>query len=158
MYWKLSASEFKSNVGNANKQRARKLIGKGVIPGIIAYDGEKPIGWCAVEPRENYPRLAGSRILSPVDDKPVWSVVCLFVEKSYRRRGVSTLLLKAAVKHVRDNGGRIIEGYPVDASGLQPDAWVWTGLKAAFDRAGFNEVARRSPTRPIMRKHLKSSS
>jgi GNAT superfamily N-acetyltransferase len=81
-------------------------------------------------------------------------VTCLFVAKESRGDGVSTALLKAAAKHVKKSGGRIVEGYPVEPSGRQPAAWLFTGIASAYVKAGFTEVARRSPTRPIMRFHL----
>lgn len=155
MYWKQTASEFRRMAGAGNKRAFHRIISNGVMPGIIAYDGNQPVGWCAVEPRENYPRLANSRVLAAVDEKPVWSIVCFFIARSYRRRGVSTQLIKAAVQHVQEQGGRIIEGYPVDPKSKQPDAWLWTGSRLAFERAGFKEVARRSETRPIMRKMIR---
>jgi GNAT superfamily N-acetyltransferase len=155
MYWKQTASQFHSLAGAGNKRAFHRLVSKGIVPGIIAYDGNQPVGWCAVEPRDNFPRLANSRVLAPVDEKPVWAIVCLFVARSHRRQGVSAQLIKAAAQHVREQGGHMVEGYPVDAKSKQPDAWIWTGPLAAFERAGFSEVARRSPTRPIMRKRLK---
>ena len=155
MYWKQTASEFRSLAGAGNKRAFHRLVSKGMVPGIIAYDGIQPVGWCAVEPRENYPRLANSRVLAPVDEKPVWAVACLFVARACRLKGVSAQLIKAAVQHVREQGGHVVEGYPVDAKSKQPDAWIWTGPLAAFEQAGFKEVARRSKTRPIMRKRLK---
>jgi GNAT superfamily N-acetyltransferase len=95
-----------------------------------------------------------SRILKPVDDRPVWSVVCFFVAKPYRRRGLSTQLLDEAAKYARKRGARIVEGYPVEpkTETRSPDVFVWPGLASAFRKAGFEEVARRSPTRPIMRR------
>lgn len=155
MYWKQTASEFRRLAGAGNKRAFHRLVSKGIVPGIIAYDGIQPVGWCAVEPRGNYPRLANSRVLAPVDERPVWAIVCFFVARPYRRKGVTTQLVKAAVQHVRERGGQIIEGYPVAAKSKQPDAWIWTGPLAAFEKAGFKEVARRSQTRPIMRKKLK---
>jgi len=125
---------------------------KGKPPGLIAYEGRTPIGWCAVAPRAQYPALARSRILQPVDGEPVWSVSCLFVARPYRKRGVSTRLLEAAADYARRRGGRIVEGYPVEPRGKVADAFVWTGLASAFRQAGFKEVARRSKTRPIMRR------
>jgi GNAT superfamily N-acetyltransferase len=155
MYWKESASEFRRQAGAGNKRAFHRLVSSGTVPGIIAYDGKHPVGWCAVEPRENYPRLANSGVLAPVDEKPVWSIVCLFVVRAYRGKGVSTQLVKAAVQHVREQGGQIVESYPVDATSRQPDAWMWTGALTAFERAGFKEVTRRSKSRPIMRKGVK---
>ncbi len=124
---------------------------RGSAPGLLAYAGDQPVGWCSVRPREEFVRLEGSRVLAPVDDQPVWSITCFFITKDFRRQGVSTELLKAAIKHVKKSGGRIVEGYPIEPKDKQPDAFVWTGLASAYVAAGFKEVARRSATRPIMR-------
>ena len=151
MYWRVSRKEFDAKRGESNKKALKKIVKSEIVPGIIAYAGGKPIGWCAVQPRESYPVLSGSRILKPVDDREVWSIVCQFILAPYRRQGISVKLLKAAVKHVKAHGGSIVEGYPTDPTKDQPAAFVWTGLAAAFLEAGFEEVARRSATRPIMR-------
>ena len=114
-----------------------------------------PVGWCAVSPRASFPRLGRSRILEPVDEKPVWSIVCLFVRRSHRGRGIASALLEAACAHARSRGATLIEGYAVEPKKARmPDAFAYHGPKAAFDAAGFTEVARRSPTRPIMRRQL----
>jgi len=105
----------------------------------------------AVEPREAYPRLAHSRALKPVDDQPVWSVTCFFVAKKHRHSGITVELLKAAVEHIKAHGGRIVEGYPVDAQKDMPAPFLYTGTASAFKQAGFEEVARNTPTRPIFR-------
>jgi GNAT superfamily N-acetyltransferase len=151
MYWRSRHKEFTAQKGEGNKKAFKKIVKSGEIPGIIAYEGGKPIGWCAVRPREEYPVLDGSRILKPVDEEPVWSIVCQFILAPYRRQGISVKLLKAVIKHVKEQGGKIVEGYPHDPKKDQPAAFVWTGLAPAFLEAGFEEVARRSATRPIMR-------
>ncbi|MEW5995283.1 MAG: GNAT family N-acetyltransferase, partial [Candidatus Zixiibacteriota bacterium] len=138
----------------------KKIVNSGAVPGILAYDGNEPVGWCSVGPREGFPVLDRSRVLKRIDDAPVWSVVCLFIAKPYRKTGLSTKILKAAINYAKKNGGQIIEGYPFDLTGKKsplPDAFVWTGLASAYRRAGFVEVERRSPTRPIMRRHLRVS-
>jgi GNAT superfamily N-acetyltransferase len=90
-----------------------------------------------------------------VDEQPVWSVVCFFVARSQRRKGLTVELLKAAVDYARANGARIVEGYPVEPkAGKAPDIFVYTGLLSAFKQAGFTEILRRSETRPIMRYYL----
>jgi Acetyltransferase (GNAT) family. len=105
-----------------------------------------------VAPRDVYIGLERSRILRPVDDKPVWSVSCLFVRKEYRRQGVSSILLRAAVEFAARRGAKIVEGYPVEpASTKMADAFLWHGVPSAFLAAGFEEVVRRSRSRPIMR-------
>ncbi len=152
MYWRLKSSQYEKAKGAENKRSMKKLIDSGAIPGLIAYDKKEPIGWCSIGPREGFIRFETSRTLKPVDDEKVWSVVCLFIAKPYRRMGVSVGLLQAALKHALKKGAKIVEGYPHDLGGRQsPDPFVWTGLASAYVEAGFVEVARRSPTRPIMR-------
>jgi GNAT superfamily N-acetyltransferase len=152
MSWRLSATQFTLQTGAGNKRAFKRIVTSGEVPGVLAYANGEPVGWCAIEPREAYPRLARSRILKPVDDQPVWSVTCFFVTRPYRRQGVSVFLLEGAVKYARRRGAKIIEGYPHEpASGPWPDAFVWTGTASTFRRAGFAEVARRSRARPIMR-------
>ena len=124
----------------------------GEIPGLIAYIKDDPVAWCSIAPRENFQALDRSRILKRVDDKPVWSIVCFFVSKPYRRKGISLNLIKAAVDYARGQQAGIVEGYPIDPKKENsPDVFVYTGLFSAFKKAGFVEVCRRSETRPIMR-------
>ena len=156
MWWRLARTQWKEQRGDGNRKALRKIVKSGALPGILAYADGKPVGWCAVQPREEFPVLERSRILKPVDDSPVWSIVCQFVLAPNRRQGLSVELLNAAVEHVREQGGGIVEGYPTDAVKDQPAAFVHTGLASAFREAGFTEVARRSPTRPIMRYTLSS--
>ncbi|UCH79529.1 MAG: GNAT family N-acetyltransferase [Candidatus Coatesbacteria bacterium] len=152
MWWRLTAKEFESSKGEANRRAMRALVRRGDVPGLLAYDGEEAVGWCAVAPRTAYPRLARSRIMRPVDDVAVWSIVCLFVAKPWRDRGVATVLIRAAVEHVRAQGGEAVEGYAVEPRrGRTADLYAYPGPVSAFRAAGFVEVARRSPTRPIMR-------
>jgi len=152
MYWRLPRAEFDRRKGQGNKQSMRKLAAAGEAPGILAYAGREPIGWCAAAPREQYVRLERSRVLQRIDDRPVWSVTCLFVKKEHRNRGVSVELLRAAVAFARARGATVVEGYPVEPKrGKMPDVFAWTGVVSAFKRAGFVECARGSPARPIMR-------
>ncbi|MCK6540381.1 MAG: GNAT family N-acetyltransferase, partial [Anaerolineales bacterium] len=95
------------------------------------------------------------RVLKPVDDQEVWSVTCFYVARKHRRKGITVELLKAAVKHVKSQGGRIVEGYPVETENDMPAPFVYTGTASAFKKAGFEEVARNSPTRPIFRYVIK---
>jgi GNAT superfamily N-acetyltransferase len=129
----------------------KSIVDSGVPTGLLAYLHGEVVGWIAVEPRSAYPRLAHSRSLKPVDDQPVWSVTCFFVARKVRRQGITVELLKAAVEHVRKQGGKIVEGYPVDAQKDMPAPFIYTGTASAFQQAGFQEVARRSPTRPVFR-------
>lgn len=151
MTWRLPRAEFNRNKGDANRHALHELMRKGPAPGVLAYADGKPVGWCAVAPREAYPALERSRILKSVDSQPVWSISCLFVEKSHRRQGLSTKLIQAATKFAQSQGAKIVEGYPQVVAGSLPDAFVWTGLEQSFLQAGFAEIARRSPKRPILR-------
>lgn len=152
MFWRLPRKTFDANKGNGNKRAFKSLITSGAEPGLIAYHGDEPIAWCAIAPREQYIALDRSRILQPVDEQPVWSISCLFIKKLYRRQGVSSRLLRAAVEFVAERGGMIVEGYPVEPSmEKMPDPFLWHGVPSAFRAAGFKEVLRRSKSRPIMR-------
>ena len=152
MFWRLPRKEFDAGKGTPNKKALKRIVTAGQEPGIIAYHGKEPIAWCALAPRQVYAALERSRILKPVDEQPVWSISCLFIKKPYRRRGLSTQLLRAAVNFASSRGARVVEGYPVEPSMAQmPDPFLWHGIPSAFARAGFKEVLRRSRSRPIMR-------
>lgn len=155
MFWRRGAKEYSAGKGAGNRAAFRRIVKRGDEPGILAYADGEPVGWCAVAPRAVYPRLARSRVLAPLDDVPVWSISCLFVARPWRRRGVSAALIEAAVAHARSRGAKVVEAYPVDPAGTQPDAFVWTGIASAYAGAGFREAARRSPTRPIMRREVR---
>lgn len=151
MYWKLRGKEYDEFKGYETRQMHKSIIDSGTVTGLLAYLHGDVVGWVAVEPRSAYPKLAHSRSLKPVDDEPVWSVTCFFVAKRFRKQGIAVELLNAAVDHVRKQGGKIVEGYPVDAKKEMPAPFVYTGTASTFQQAGFQEVARRTPTRPIVR-------
>lgn len=156
MWWRLTKREFDAGKGEGNRRAMRRIVAAGRTPGLLAYHRGEPVGWCSVAPRGEYVRLSTSRILKSVDGSPVWSAICFFIAKAYRGRGVTTSLLEAAVRYVKDRGGEIVEGYPIEPrKGRMPDAFVFHGLASSFRRAGFVEVARRSETRPIMRYSIK---
>ncbi len=155
MYWRLSPADFKAGKGQGNRQAILDLARSDRPPGILAYDGELAIGWCAIAPREEFSALSRSRVLKPLDDRPVWSVSCFFIDRRYRRHGVSVPLLEAAVAFAATQGAKIVEGYPIEpASDDYPATYAWYGIAKTFERAGFEECARRSSTRPIMRRTL----
>ncbi len=156
MTWRLTAGEYEKQKGSANKKAMQQLVKKNKPTGVLAFKGNKAVGWCAVAPREVYKRLETSRLLKPVDDKPVWSVSCFFIQKEFRNKGLSSQLLKASVDFAKKNGARIVEGYPQDPQKRKmADVFAWTGLTASFKKSGFVEVERRSETRPIMRYYIK---
>ncbi|MCP5062940.1 MAG: GNAT family N-acetyltransferase [Ignavibacteriae bacterium] len=155
MYWRLLNKDFENQKGSGNKKAMQKLVKTKEQIGIIMYLDGVPIGWCSVAPREEFIRLANSKILKPVDEELVWSIVCFFIDKRYRRKGYLVEMLKGVIKIFKKKGTKILEGYPNESKkNNMPAAFAWTGISSAFITAGFKEVARRSETRPIMRYYL----
>jgi ribosomal protein S18 acetylase RimI-like enzyme len=122
---------------------------------LIGYRGTEPVGWISLGPRDDYARLARSPVMKPVDDTPVWSIVCLVVPSEYRGQGVARELVAGAVAYARKRGVQLLEAYPVDKDQPTATEAPWFGSKAMFDEAGFEEVARRKPARPIVRLRLR---
>lgn len=161
MFFRSPAAAFHAgtrDAGAGNRRALRRVVAAGPPPGLLAYRGRTPVGWCAVAPREAYPRLQNSRVMGPVDDRPAWSVTCFFVAREARRQGVTRALLDAAAAFAARHGARWLEAYPVDARGRQPDAFVYHGLAAMFHDPPWREIARRSPTRPVMRRALRATA
>lgn len=155
MNWRFQRSDFDKRKGDKNKLAIHSLVKKNEIIGMMAYMDDNPAGWCAVAPREKYIRLENSRVLRPVDDKPVWSVSCFFIAKPNRKKGLSVRLLEATVAYAKKEGAKIVEAYPVQSTGEKlPDVFAWTGFLSAFLAAGFREEKRHSPSRPIVRYYL----
>jgi len=136
------------------KRQLMDLAASGTPPGLIGYLGDVPAGWVSLGPRPAFLKLARSPVLKPVDDKPVWSLVCFVVAGRFRHRGVAEALLLGAVQYAREQGASILEAYPVDRPEHGRDEFMWFGSKSMYDRAGFVEVTRRRPERPIVRLHL----
>ncbi len=156
MWWRLPRSQFQKQKGNQNRQSMKKIVDGGEIPGILAYAGSRPIGWCSVGPRNKYPSLTRSRFLKGIlgskDDELIWSIVCFFIRKEFRNQGLSIKLIQAALRFAKSSGAKTVEGYPKQPKKQRwADAFVWTGHISAFRKAGFVEIDRPSPTRPIMR-------
>ena len=152
MFWKLPNKEFQSLAYDGTKAAQKSIVESGHTPGLLAYAGTEAVGWIAVEPRGEYPRLSRSRVLAPVAAQPVWSITCFFTRRDYRGKGVTVALLEACIDYVAKRGGKIVEGYPIEPKdGKLPAAFAYTGLASAFRAAGFVEVTRRSATRPIFR-------
>lgn len=138
----------------ANRAALKALVVAGRPPGLIGYRGKVPVGWVSIGPRENYARLRRSPVMKAVDEQPVWSVICFVVPSAYRGQGVAQALLRGAVAYARKQGATLIEAYPVDRPARSRDEYMWFGAKSMYDHAGFKEVARRKPQRPIVRLKL----
>ena len=141
-----------------NRTALEKQVGHGPPPGVVGYLDGVPSGWCAVAPRATYTRLVRSALLrgtsdDELADPAVWSVTCFVVRRPARRRGLSAALLAGAVELARAGGAGLAEGYPVDldARGRIIPAALYHGPASVFRDAGFTEVARPTPDRPIVR-------
>lgn len=139
----------------ANRAALKALVDAGKSPGLIAYHDKVPVGWVSLAPRDEFARLRRSPVMKPVDDKPVWSIICFVVPSAYRGQGVAHALLQGAIAYARKHGATLIEAYPVDKPGRARDDAMWFGAKSMYDRAGFQEVARRKPERPVVRLKVK---
>ena len=150
-YWYLPNRDYKAGWGPANAATLRARVESGEEPGVIAWVDGVPVGWCAVAPREKHDRLNRSKPFAALDATPVWSVTCFVVRTGYRRRGLMRILLGAAVDHARGKGAVALEAYPTEPGPKAGSADLYFGTAAAFRDAGFSEVARPLPRRPIMR-------
>jgi GNAT superfamily N-acetyltransferase len=154
MYYRKSGSSDQPSA-EKNKRALRGLVGRPVAPGLIAYEDGSPVGWISLGPREDYAKLQRSPVMKPVDDKPVWSIVCFFVDAGARGKGVTRALLEASIDYARSHGATLLEAYPIDKPVAGHPDTMWFGPRGLFDDAGFKEVARRKETRPVMRKSLR---
>lgn len=154
MFWHMKRSEFDSSKGEGNHQMMADRVSRGEVPGLLAFLGEQAVGWVAVEPRSAYQALERSRSLAPVDELPIWSIPCFFVDKRYRKQGLTTWLIREAARYAINQGAPAVEAYPVVyEGGKASDTFYYTGKISAFEKAGFTEVARPSKTKSIMRYH-----
>jgi GNAT superfamily N-acetyltransferase len=139
------------SLAESRKEQMRARATDGPPPGLIAYAGKQPVGWVTLGPREEFLKLRRSPVMKPVDDKPVWSIVCFVVPPEHRHKGVATALLRGAVEYAAKQGATLLEAYPIDKAKRGADDWLWHGAKSMYDKAGFAEVARRKPERPVVR-------
>ena len=163
-WYKIPGSDWRSVGDEALHDRLEAQVAAGVDgPGLLAYDDDIPVGWCAVEPRANLVRLAHSRIVADGTPDPdfadpgIWAVTCFVVPRAHRRKGVGRALAEAAVAFAREHGARILESYAVDPSerAKTPAADLFHGTVTMFENAGFTEVARPKADRAIMQRRLR---
>lgn len=144
MWWRLTRSEFSRTSGEQKKEALQGIIEKGEVPGLIAYIDGQPAAWCSIGPRENYPALERSRTLKRIDQEPVWSIVCFFTARPFRRQGLTVRLLQAAVQYAQQHGAKIVEAYPVEIRARSySNVDLFMGAASAFRKAGFMTVKSR---------------
>ncbi|MFH0866070.1 MAG: GNAT family N-acetyltransferase [Bacteroidota bacterium] len=153
MYYRLPKKEFvEGKQNNGNKQKMKKLVWNYKPAGVIGFYKEQPIAWCAFAPRDVYLKIENSRVHKRIDDKPVWSIPCFFIEKEFRRKGISVAMLQSIIQYAKENKIGIIEAYPaIPTKSVLPDSFAWTGLYKSFERAGFEIADHTSKNRPMVR-------
>jgi GNAT superfamily N-acetyltransferase len=148
MYWRLG-SDYRQRQPDDNRDAFHRIVKDGPPPGLLAFDNDSAVGWCQLTPREALPWLDRPWRLKRVDNLPVWSISCFYIRTGYRKQGVTAALIAAALEAAEEAGAPALEAYPLDAQ-LTPST-SHTGYVSTFERAGFVTVARRVPSRPIMR-------
>ncbi len=155
MWWRTTRTQFEQQQGEGNRQAMKAIVESGEVPGILAYLAGEPVGWCSVAPRERFGSLNRSPVLKRLDDEPVWSIVCFYVDKRYRGQGLIVALIRGAIAYVQEQGGKVIEAYPTQPKdGHLPPVSSFMGVPAVFEKAGFVEKARPSKSKVIMRYYL----
>lgn len=138
-----------------NRNALKALVDAGTVPGLLGYRDGVPVAWVSLGPRQDYAKLAKSPVMKAVDDKPAWSVICFYTAAAARGEGLAEVMLAHAADYARRHGARLLEAYPVDKPTRDRDDSMWFGAKRMYDRAGFVEIARRKPSRPVVRKVLR---
>ncbi len=148
MRWRMPGAQYQKSTKEQRVVALEDRVRQSIPIGILAYLDGDPVGWCSVAPYATYVALQRYKALAPIDDTPVWSIVCFFVDAKVRRRGLTAGLLKAAVKYARSQGALVVEGYPVEPGSR---LYTYMGSPAAFRKAGFQDVAPPERERRIMR-------
>ncbi|MQW77838.1 GNAT family N-acetyltransferase [Nocardioides sp. dk4132] len=157
---RLRAREIEELGGGSREQAMRALCEREHPPGVVAYRDGEPVGWCNIGPLAEITRLAGSRLIRPVDDVAVWSIVCVVVRAGHRRQGVTAQLIEGAVAYAAAHGAPAVEAHPVDPPGRMDQTMAFVGTRPMFERAGFrvlgttDAVASGMP-RLVMRRDLR---
>jgi GNAT superfamily N-acetyltransferase len=145
MYWRLKRSEFDRATSNERKAGLKELVDSAQPPGLLGYVEEEPVAWVSLGPRESYLPLERSRTRPRIDDRPVWSIVCFYFHRKWRRQGLMAPMLRGAAEYAFARGAEVVEGYPVDPP---PGVKVpggdqgYVGIASAFRKAGFVEAFR----------------
>jgi GNAT superfamily N-acetyltransferase len=166
-YWRLRSKDFGAlKVPQLRGRLHAQATGSEAPPGLVAFEGDRAVGWVSLGPREDYERIVRSKVIPRVDDRPVWSIVCFAVSSGARGRGVGRALLDAAVAFAADRGTQTLEAYPValdPGEPIHPES-AFTGTLSMFERVGFSVVADRASDpsskhpRVVVRRELRRTS
>jgi GNAT superfamily N-acetyltransferase len=156
MSFRLKKADFEEGKScGGNKAAMKDIVLAGKPAGLLCFYEDQPVAWCAFAPREDFLKIENSRVHKRIDQEQVWSVPCTFIDKRFRRMGISVALLKGLIVYARTQGIKIIEAYPaIPTQDKLPDAFAWIGLYKSFERAGFEIVDHTSRSRPMVRYYL----
>ena len=156
MWWRITRKQLTKNGNIGNRMAMQEIVKSAKVPGLVAYLEGEVCGWVSVAPREDFASLNRSPVLRQVDEKPVWSIVCLFVGKAFRGQNFSLQLVKGAVDYAKSNGAEIVEAYPtITASKKLEPVSIYMGLKTIFQKVGFVQVKKASKSKLIMRYYFR---
>lgn len=156
---RLRPAEIEGLGGGSREQAMRRLCERENPPGVVSYADDVPVGWCSIGPRAEIPTLVRSKLIRPIDDVPVWSIICVVVRPGHRRKGVAVRMLEDAVAYAASRGAPVVEAYPVDPPERMDLTMAFVGTRGMFEQVGFevvgttDAVASRMP-RLIMRRDL----
>ena len=163
-WYRIRNVDFSNSTPTTNRAVLKRAVATTAkekrAPGLVAYRDGEAVGWVSLGPRADYERLTHSKVLAPIDDRPVWSIVCFVVGRKSRGQGVATALLEAATAYAEEHGATLLEAYPIETDGGRvPAASAYKGTVGMFEKAGFEVAARRrhnrsTPVRPIVRRSL----
>ena len=148
MLWRASGEEAKHRDGPTRRIQMQSRVQEQVPVGLLGFMDERPFAWCSIAPRETYRNLGGPE---PRSDDRIWSLACMFVKREFRKMGLVSQIIRAAVAHARANGGTIVEAYPVDRDS---PSFRFMGFVDSFAAAGFVEIGRAGQRRHVMRLEL----
>jgi GNAT superfamily N-acetyltransferase len=156
MWWRMPAAEWSAVPREEKRDRFRAIVAAGPPPGVLAYEGGRAVGWCAVGPRNTLPRMNRSRVAAPLETvEGVWAVNCFYIRAGHRGAGLMRVLLDGALRFAAGEGARVVEACPIEPRRKLIWGEGYHGIASVFRAAGVEEVARRSATRPLMRKRLR---
>jgi GNAT superfamily N-acetyltransferase len=152
MWWRKKRKDFDRDQGQVNREQMCALVEEGIVPGILVYRDHAPIAWCSIAPREQFGSLERSPVLRRLDDEPVWSLVCMFIDPGWRGLGLAVEVVSLAVEYAYKNGAEIIEAYPSISRGVkQAPVSIFMGTQKVFEQVGFVVSKQASKSKLIMR-------
>ncbi|HZD12361.1 MAG TPA: GNAT family N-acetyltransferase [Candidatus Binatus sp.] len=149
--------------GRVNRLDKQRLVRKGLAHAVLVYDEDNAIGWCQYGPKQELPRIDAGRFyrkLEPVrEQENLWRITCFFVDKDYRGTGVAKLALRGALDSIREQGGGIVEAYPVvSRKMIAVPEWRWFGTRSMFEKVGFKPVTQLGTSMLLMRRRILADS